>query len=226
MTTPCTRFEPEGLLALVRGEALDEHFETCAACRARRAAYEGMVRDLGALGADARPPADYRAQVWARIAERRAPRRYGRWVWLVPIPVLAAVALLLLVSRSPGSGERPLLRYTITPRPDAPPMRGELARPGNLLSLQATTADARVAELRVYRGDRQLVLRCATEPPCERRDGRLSATVTLDGRGDYHVLLLTSDAPLPAPLPALSRDIAAAEQAGAAVERGQLLVVR
>lgn len=231
MTTPCTRFEQEGLPALLRGEALDEHFTTCAECRVQRARYGEIEQDLAALGASDRPPPDYQARVWARIAQRRAAEQsarpwYRRWWWLV-LPIPAALAALLPLPRAPRDRPlRPVLGYAVAPRPDAPPMRGQAARPGDVLSLEATTAGNRVAELRVYRGDRALVLRCTTEPPCERQGDALSAAIELPGRGDYHVLLLTSSTPLPAPLPALAQDIAAAEQAGAVVERGPPLVVR
>ena len=104
--------------------------------------------------------------------------------------------------------------------------RGDGARPGDLLRLAAVTAGARHAELRVYRNDAELILRCSTERPCIRRDGELSASVVLDGVGRYQPLLLLSARPLPAATADLERDTDAALAAGADLKLAPEIVVR
>lgn len=222
----CERFENEGLPALERGEPLDPHIEGCADCRAALAAYRHIEADLAALGQEDPRPPGIDDRVWARIHERQAPARpwYRRWWWLaLPAPALAAALLFLWLER-PGLPVGSPLQVRVVPGHTAAPVRSDAARPGDRLVLRAR-ADAR-AELRVYRGHDELVLRCATEPPCQRRDDVLHAEIALPARGDYHVLLLSSEAPAPAPLPDLGRDIAAAEEAGARIERHPVLVVR
>jgi hypothetical protein len=229
MSNPCTRFEREGLPTLLRGQQLDEHFQTCADCSAQRSLYARLEEDLATFGADDRPPTNYQAKIWARISQNRTIARpwYRRWWWLaLPAPVLALIALLLPWQRDPDHQDRPGVRYTIARQAGARAVRTMTAAPGSELLIHATKGGARVAELRVYRGNDELVLHCVDEPPCERHDNELSARMELPGRGDYHVLLLTSSRPVPAPVPALATDIAAAERAGAVVRRDELLLVR
>ena len=88
--------------------------------------------------------------------------------------------------------------------------RGQEAQPGDRLILRATADEDRHAELRVYRNDRQLVLRCSQEPPCIRRGDTLEASLTFDAVGTYQSVLLTADEPLPAPGQGLDADTAAA----------------
>lgn len=230
MTEPCTRFEREGLQAYMRDMTLDSHFETCGDCRARREQYARLERDLTDLGLDDRPPANYQARVWARIAERRTATKpwYQRWWWLVlPAPVVAAMAIILALPDERANLDMVELRYDIVQPSDAIRRRGHgTARPGDVLSLHASTGEARKTELRVYRGEDELVLQCSNEPPCERRDGTLLAKTVLLSRGEYQVLLLASDEPLPAPAPSLAHDIAMAEQRGAVIERSEPIEVR
>lgn len=226
----CGRFEAEGLLLLEQGLPLDEHFATCADCLAARAAYERLRAELAALGAEDEPPVGWQARVWERLdhrrehRERRRPKWPGWRGWMVPVGVgLAASLAALFLIRPPGS-QPPSLRVEV--QAGATVRRGGEAQPGDLLRLTAATGGARHAELRVYRNDTELVLRCSTDRPCTRRGEELRAAVLLDAVGRYQPLLMRAESPLPPPVSNLEKDTSAALAAGADVKLGSEIVVR
>ena len=222
----CTRFEQEGLLALERGEPLDAHFSTCLDCRRAREFYAQLERHVVDTAADYRAPRDFEAGVWARIAREDSPRVpwYRRWWPALALPALAVTALWLLWPGGSAEPARVSLSYSIVPA--GATMRGDTAQPGDALEIRATTAARKHALLRVYRSRTHLLVQCSTEPPCQWRDGVLSARVDLPTRGDYRVVLVLSDAPLPPPIPDLARDLAKIEDAGGRVERSEAIRVR
>jgi hypothetical protein len=219
--TRCERFEAEALLLLERGVPLDEHFSSCPDCLAARAAYDRLREGISSLGLQEEPPAGWQARVWERIEQRRK-RRHAWWPWWI-VPALAAATVVFFVVRMPGQGPPGLwveVEKSETVR------RGVEAQPGDRLNLRASTGGARHTELRVYRNDAELVLRCSTERPCTRRGRELRASMTLDGVGRYQPLLLYSKDPLPAIASDLESDTSAALAAGADVELGAEVVVR
>jgi hypothetical protein len=219
----CNRFETEGLLRVEQGLPLDEHFTTCADCLAAQASYERLRHEVGSLGEGEEPPAGWQARVWERIEERReSRRRWWPW-WLVPTAVAASLALFLLV-RTPS----PPVAVSLLAEVQAGSVvrRGDDAQPGDVLHLTATLGSAPHVELRVYRNDREVVLRCSDASPCVRRGAELRATIPLDGVGRYQPLLLLSPRALPPPAFTLDGDAAAALAAGAEVELGPEIVVR
>ena len=222
--TGCRRFEDEAILLLEQGQPLDEHFASCPDCLEARAAYDRLRGGLTSLGKEDEPPADWQARVWTEIDRRKERRRRWSPWWIAPVGIaaMAAMAALFLI-RLPGqtpAGLRIGIEAGTTVR------RGAEAHPGDLLRLAATTGGARHSELRVYRNDTELVLRCSTEPPCSRRRGELTASVVLDGVGRYQPLLLLSEDPLPRTASDLDADTDAALTAGAEVELGPRVVVR
>lgn len=225
---PCERFESEGLLRLEQGLPLDDHFATCPDCLAARAAYARLQEEIAAAGADLEPPPYWQSRVRATIEARRR-RSFRPWLWLgVPAGLAAAVLILVLVTgRWPAGPARqpPTLLAEIEPGPGAV-RRGDEPHPGDRLVLRATPGTARHAELRVYRHDTELVLRCSSEPPCVRRGSELRATLVLDAPGFYQPLLLVSARPLPAPSAGLDRDAGAALAAGAEAHLGPEIRVR
>lgn len=228
--SPCDRFEAEGLLLLEQGLPLDEHFATCPDCLAARDAYEQLFGDIATLGAEDEPPVGWQARVWERIDQRRARRR-SRWVswlgwpgWLVPAGVAAAASLAALFLIRPPGPQPPSLRAEI--QAGTTVRRGGEAQPGSLLRLTATTGGSRHAELRVYRNDTELVLRCSTDRPCSRQGDELRAAVLLDAIGRYQPLLMRADKPLPSPVSNLEKDTSAALATGADVRLGSEIVVR
>ncbi|HEY0553610.1 MAG TPA: hypothetical protein VGG20_05050 [Thermoanaerobaculia bacterium] len=232
VSRPCDRFEAEGLLLLEQGLPLDEHFATCPDCLAARAAYEQLFAEIAALGAEDQPPVGWQARVWERLDQRRERRRSNwlGWVnwpgwrgWLVPAGAAAAALAALLLIRPPGP-QPPSLRAEV--QAGATVRRGGEAQPGDLLRLTAATGGSRHAELRVYRNDTELVLRCSTERPCSRQGDELRAAVLLDTVGRYQPLLMRAEKPLPSPVSDLEKDTTAALAAGADVRPGAEIVVR
>ncbi len=224
----CDRFEAEGLLLLEQGLPLGEHFAACPDCLAAQASYAQLYTEIAALGAEDELPVGWQARVWERLDQRRERRR-SRWLgWLVPAGAMAAAASLaaLLLIRPPGpSGPQPpSLRAEI--QAGATVRRGGEAQPGDLLRLTAMAGGARHAELRVYRNDTELVLRCSTDRPCSRHGDELRAAVLLDAVGRYQPLLMRAERPLPAPVSNLEKDTSAALAAGADVKLGSEIVVR
>ena len=226
----CNRFETEGLPLLERGLPLDEHFAACPDCLAARAAYERLGAEIAALGADDEPPVGWQARVWERLDQRRERRR-PRWTgwlgWLVPAGVGMAgtsLAALFLIPIRPPAPRPPSLHVEV--QAGATVRRGGEAQPGDLLRLTAVAGGARHAELRVYRNDTELVLRCSTDRPCSRRGDEVRAAVLLDAVGRYQSLLIRSERPLPSSVSGLEKDTSAALAAGADVRLGSEIVVR
>lgn len=223
--TSCDRFEREGLLLLERELPLDGHFESCPDCRASRAAHERLRRGLGVLGAGAVPRADWQGKVWRRIDERRRPSR-----WLVPAALaaaaLAAAALVVLGVALRPEGARPASLEVAVAAGDGATRRGEQAHPGDLLTVRATTAGARHAELRIYFHETRILVRCSSRPPCRRDGDEIRAELTLEAIGSYQTLLLLSDRPLREPASDLDGDAGAALAAGARAILGRDVDVR
>ena len=219
----CDRFETEAVLLLERGLPLDEHFSACPDCLAARAFYDRLHKSLATVGEGDQPPVNWQAGVWERIEQRRGRRRWWAWWGLVPAALAASLAAFLLV-RTPEPAPV-FLKAEIEAGPTV--QRGEEAQPGDALRLTASTGGAPHAELRVYRNDAELVLRCSTKSPCSRQGEELRASVVLDGIGRYQPLLLLSKSPLPeAPTHGLDADTEAALAAGAEIELGKEIVVR
>jgi hypothetical protein len=222
----CERFENEALLLLEQGQPLDEHFSSCPDCLEARAAYDRLRGQLSQLGEEDEAAADWQARVWERIEQRKKRRWWKSWIAPVAVAAAAAMAALFLIwipGQKPAGLQVEIEAGTIVRRGTP----GEQsAQPGDLLRLAATTGGASHSELRVYRNDTELILRCSAEPPCSRRRGELSASVVLDGIGRYQPLLLVSENPLPDVASDLDTDTDAALTAGADVELGPRVVVR
>lgn len=214
----CDRFEREGLRQLQEGGPLDSHFDTCPDCLRARDEYQRLVEDLSGLGTGEEPPPQWQARTWARIERRSAARRRrGRWLfWLAPAATVAAAVVVLLLR--PPAAVSPL---EVTVEHGATTSRGATARPGDRMILRAAAGDAAFAELRVYRDDAELVLRCSTEEPCRRRGDTLEAAFVLPAVGSYQPLLLLAEVPVPPPTSGgLDDDADAALAAGVRVELG------
>jgi hypothetical protein len=224
----CRRFEDEGLLRLKRGQPLDDHFATCPDCVAARAAYERLEGELATAGHGIEPPPGWQFGLWAAVEQRKSARsRLRGWWMLLPAAAALFLALLLLWPAAPPVAR---LALAVTVETGAGSVRrGAEAHPGDRLHLHASTGKAEVAELRVYRNNRALVLHCSNEPPCQRRQGALEAAFPLPAIGTYQSLLLTSQRSLPA-LPAdsagLDADVGRALAAGAQATLGPEVEVR
>jgi hypothetical protein len=216
----CERFEHEAVLALEEGRPLDEHFSSCPDCLEAMEAYERLRGQLSSLSETDEPPPDWQARVWERIEHRKRRRPLWPW-WVAPMGVAALAALFLIWT---PAQQPPGLRIAV--EAGGTVRRGAEAHPGDLLRLAGSAGGARYSELRVYRNDLDLILRCSTEAPCSTRRGELRAAVVLDGIGRYQPLLLYSDQPLPRSASDLESDTSAALASGAEIELGPEVVVR
>ena len=220
--TPCDRFEREGLLQMEQGFDLDEHYSTCAECRRARAAHEKLREGIAAAGRRHQPPVGWQQRVRSGIRTVEDRRwawmpQFGRPVWVGALAtagvVLAAVALSVFPVRQVG-GPVPLgLDVVIETGPGQ--VRGDdQAQPGDRLTLRASIGSAPHWELRVYRNDRELILRCSTEPPCRRIGDTVEAAVELPAIGRYQAVLLAGAEEPPEPVGNLDTDVDRATSAG------------
>jgi hypothetical protein len=170
---------------------------------------------LARLGAAHEPPWGWQTRVLAAV---KTPRRQRGW-WLA-LPAAAALALPLALVRPPP--EDPLvLRVAMVPV--GRPQRGSSAQVGDRVHAQATGGDHYRA-IWVYRDHRELVVACPGGPSCGDLDDATAAEVTLLTLGTYELIALTSASPIPAPHGAYDADLAAAERAGATIQRDHVTV--
>ncbi|MEM9593041.1 MAG: hypothetical protein AAGD06_02190 [Acidobacteriota bacterium] len=230
------RREVDLLTRLEAGEPLPDDVAEDDELAARLAGYDRLRGALGQAGDDLAPPEGWRQGVLDRIDQRRARRGAARRRrWLGTAAALAAGLILVLwpadeVPVGPGPGPTgPVLVAEILASAETT-RRGLEAQPGDRLRLRASTDGRPHAELRIYRGDDELVLRCGDGPGCSRSGDELVALVPLDRPGVYQTVLLWGDAPMPAPESALGGsldlDTAAAVDIGADYELGPEIEVR
>jgi hypothetical protein len=122
------------------------------------------------------------------------------------------VVAVLFLARQPPPAED--LQLAVRVEPDrTQARRGEAARPGDHLAVEAHLPAARHALVRVYRNDGRAV--CETRAQHEApRPTALQLTCLLESAGRYQVLLLAADQPLPATLGSPDQDAGAALAAG------------
>jgi hypothetical protein len=194
----CDRFERERLAAVEDGAVPDEHEQACADCTEARRRYLGIGELVAAAGADRELPAAWFDATLAMIRARSQRRRRQRLLVGAAGMFAAAAAAAAAVLWWPHHADPdapPLLAIRID-RSGAP-LRGSAPHPGDLLVVRGQAAGRRHMELRVYRADREVVLRCATEPPCHPSGDAVEAGVALIEAGRYRAVLLSTDRPLP-----------------------------
>ena len=171
---------------------------------------------LARLGAAHEPPWGWQTRVLAAV--EAPPRRRGWW-WLA-LPAAAALALPLVLLRPPPAV--PLV-LQVAVASVGPPQRGSSAHVGDRVQVQATGGD-RYRAIWVYRDRRVLVVACPGGPSCGELAGATAAEVTLPTPGTYELVALTSASPIPAPVGAYDADLAAADRAGATLQRDHVTV--
>ena len=209
----CERFEREGMSRWDEGTPPDEHESGCPDCQRARAAHDGLVRRIAALP-QREPPAGWEQRVLERVAagsgESVAGRRTLRWFLLAAGVAAAcvAVALSLRSSDEPLALSHSVLAGAPTRRADSPVV-------GDRLRVHAATGSARHAELRLYRGERQLLLRCPGDARCQVGAQTIDVEIEFVARGRYRALLLFGEGLLPEPAGSIDDDARAAQAAGA-----------
>lgn len=217
----CHRLDDDGALAELDG-TIDAHVETCDDCRARRGRYERIAGMIAAGVTGHRLPADWNQRTLARVRAVRIARRRRTVTAAVAGAALAIVGFLIVRGREPPRAA-PQLAMQIVAQAG---WRGE-AHSGEELRARAMLAGEPYFEIRVYRGARELLVRCPAAGPPECLDPDRSLLVwRIPSVGTYQVVLLVSQQAIAAPRGSLDDDVAAATAAGARTIDVQTLHVR
>lgn len=209
----CDRLERERLIAIAGGAPPDEHEQACADCTQARLTYQRVGERVATAGAGRELPAAWFDATLAMIQSRSRRRRRQRLaIAAAGMAAAAAAALVLWPHRDASPEIAPLLAIHID-RSGAP-LRGSAPHPGDLLVLRGHGIGRRYLELRVYRADREVVLRCADELPCRPHGDVVEASVALAEAGRYRAVLLSSDRALPPPDATLDQAAAQVSDAG------------
>lgn len=222
---PCDRFTRDGAgaLAVERGTLEAAHLASCAVCREAHAAYLAFAEVVREARAEPRPADGWEDDVRRRIAVRRRARGRARsWRYVAGgAAALAAVALVIIIlGRRPGPRAPAHVALATSVVSGGAVKRADVARPGDTLRLVAHLGGGPAGELRVYRVNGKLILRCApaaaaSPPGCVRSGDELTAEVTLPTAGRYRAVLVIGAWPASAATVAsFDRDVAAAQAAG------------
>jgi hypothetical protein len=197
------------------GATLDAHVEQCEDCSARVRGYQRIADMIAAAATMHEPPADWKQRTLARVRAARARRRRTTVLSMVGASAAASAALIFYMhmqgdAESPG----PALAMEIVDRGG---WRGD-AHPGQEVHARAILAGEPHFEIRVYRGSRELLVRCpdAGPPVCLEAD-RTLLVWTVPTVGTYQVVFLVSQQPIVAPRGSFNDDTAAATAGGARV---------
>jgi len=199
------------------GGALDAHVEQCEDCRARLSGYRQIAGLIATATTAHRAPADWKQRTLARVrAARRARRRRAAMLSMMGAAATAAAIVVVVRLYPPTDPERagPRLTMAIV---DPGGWRGD-AHPGEIVRARAEPAGEPSFEIRVYRGSRDLVVRCpdAGPPVCAEPDRSLLVW-TVPSVATYQVVFLVSQRPIAAPRGTFNEDIAVAIAGGARV---------
>lgn len=195
------------------------------------AALQRIARAIGELKEEARPPSGWQARVLASVRAEEAAKAEAEkadeasdasssaWRWARYASLGAAAALMLIWAPWKSAQEQRLVveldATTVTTRGAD---RGvEEVRSGSRVKVAAMSGAAHRA-LWVFRDRNQLVLACPAAPSCASTEGSLGAALEVALVGEYVVVALWSDAPLPLPSNERDESLAAARRAGATVQ--------
>jgi hypothetical protein len=129
----------------------------------------------------------------------------------------AAAAVMFIISRdpsSPGTFAWSIEEGTMV-------MRGaDKAQRGDQLTASLVESEFAHAELRVYRGANELVVRCPGDaaPACHHANDGVELTIPLKVVGDYQLIHLYSTKPLPLPTGDREIDMKAVKQSGGRID--------
>ena len=154
--------------------------------------------------------------VFAKIAARETSgaRRSRWWLSLSAAGIAVLFVVVLSLRSSPPEGDpRPILAVRFQAGADRLRTEGQ-PTVGSSLLIEVAAIREPNAELRVYRDDVGLVLRCSTASPCRRRGDKLEARWTIPAIGRYRVMVAAGAAALPQPSGSYDQDAAALTAAG------------
>ena len=162
---------------------------------------------LTRLGAEHEPPVGWEARVLAATAARK---QRPWWRFAVPAVALAVIAIYVVV-RPPAKSQEPQLALNLEKRGAV--VRGSAAHVGDIMHPTATEG-GHYRAVWVYRAE-QLLLACPGAAQCRSSGDATIADVDLSLIGEYTIVALASDAPVPPPMGTLDTDVANAEKTGA-----------
>lgn len=177
-----------------------------------------IVAALEKLGAEHEPPPGWEARVLAAVAPRRP------W-WRIAMPALslaAAAALAILVWwRRPAPAPPVPLALVVQGERGAKvrgPMRSDSTEEermermvGDVVHIRTSGGSGQRA-LRIYRNERDLVVRCPGAAGCRVSDGGITFDFKLDRAGEYMILAVASHGAMPELPGTYDEDTAAAIQ--------------
>lgn len=153
---------------------------------------------LARLGAEHEPPAGWQARVMAAVAPRRP------W-WRIAVPVLslataAALAILVWWRRPAPPMPLALVVHAETGAKVRGPMRSDSTEEerlvGDVVHIRTSGGPGQRA-LRIYRNERDLVVRCPGGPGCRVSDDGIAVDFKLDRAGEYVILVVASHGAMP-----------------------------
>jgi hypothetical protein len=229
----CLLYDRRVVLRQERGQTGGQpelHLASCARCQELAARTAALREELGRLPVPPSAP-QWEQAVFARIAAGQAPARRARPALGLQVAfgtalAVAVVALVVLIRRPPREDLPAYATETLSPRaapvlvalahqPPATRMRSE-GEPlvGGTTVVKATGPLPAHTEVRIYRDDAGLQLRCSDRPPCTRTGDVLEVRFLIRAIGRYRVVVVGADRALPPPGGSYDADMTALIQAG------------
>jgi hypothetical protein len=231
----CSRYDRRVVLRQERGQTGGEpelHLASCARCQQLDARTAALREELGRLPVPPSAP-HWEQAVFARIAAGQAPARRPRPARSLQVAfgaaLAVAVAALVVLIRLPPREDQPgYTTETLPPPPPAPVLVALAHQPpaarmrsegeplvGGTTVVKATGPLPANTEVRIYRDDAGLQLRCSDQPPCTRTGNGLEVRFLIPAIGRYRVVVVVgADRALPAPGGSYDADMTALIQAG------------
>ena len=228
----CDFFDRCGVLLQECGQRLPlAHLVGCPSCQQQRRQLAQLREALLRLPAPA-GRSGWQTGVWARIdrGDRApsAPRRSRWWELALGLPAVVAIAAAWLFWVRPPvphvAVAQPLLAMRVVPGPHQNRTAGQAAA-GDDLVVQVSRLASRLAELRIYREDGGLAVRCSEQPPCSRRGDRLLVQWRIPAVGRFRIQVLGAASALPPASGSYDRDTAAVMSVGEVWRIEELLEV-
>jgi len=171
---------------------------------------------LTRLGAEHEPPVGWQARVLAATA---TPKPRPWWWFAMPAVALAVIAIYVVVR--PRAKDQPL-EVALAFEKHGAVVRGQAAHVGDLMHATAT-GGGHYRAVWVYHGD-HLLLACPGATQCRSSGDATIADVELRLIGDYTIVAVASNSPVPPPMGTLDTDLANAQQTGAKTKPESLTV--
>ena len=151
---------------------------------------------------------------------RRSEKHYAsvavpRWALLLAAAAAVIGTAALLTKRAPPE-TRVALNQQIVKTSQG--RRADSAVIGDELRIEGSSGGSEPVEVRVYRGEKDLVARCPGDALCKTDQGRTTLTVPLSVKGSYRSLLIVGSSATSTGTLGFDADARAAHEAGARVE--------